>query len=193
LFERIGLRPDHIYFEMSRPATHLPPPPPLPPDIEIRSWQASDCEAAAALRNRAFAQSWGYQPTTAAALRRCFQTTRYQPHLSFTAWQIDQPETEMIGLVHACQGRRTNHGEVVWLAVAPHRQHQGLGQALMLTAMQALHLAGAEMITLSADHYADRPDIGLFTDLGFTVDKAVVDYRRIWMLKTLKVLETFRV
>jgi mycothiol synthase len=178
LFERFGLRPDHIYFEMSRPATHLPPLPSLPAGIEIRPWQDSDCEAAAALRNRAFAHSWGYQPTTAAALRRSFQSARYQPHLSFTARQIDRPEAEMIGLVHACQGRQVTQGELVWLAVAPHRQHQGLGQALMLTAMQALYLAGAEMITLSADHYADRPEIGLFTHLGFTVRKVGVDYRR---------------
>ena len=183
LFARCGLRPYHIYHELDIPATEVKPVPPLPPGIIIRPWNNSYCAAAVELRNRAFAQNWGYQPTTAEALRRRFQTARYEPTFSFTAWrQTPSRGEQMIGLIHACLGwtrklRQANEGEIVWVAVAQEARGQGIGQALMLTAMNALREAGAAVISVSADNYADQPFIGLYTKLGFTVRKAIVDYR----------------
>lgn len=175
LFEHFGLRPDHIYHEMALPASQTPPLALLPDGFTIRPWHDSDCEAAARLRNEAFARSWGYQATTPAALRRRFQTGRYPPVLSFTAWLED----EMVGLAHAClSGTRPGEGEVVWLAVAEQVHGQGLGRALMLAAMNALRQAGVERIALSTDNFAGRVNLGLFTSLGFTVRQAVVDFRR---------------
>ena len=183
LFARCGLRPYHIYHELDIPATEVKPIPPLPPGIIIRPWNHSYCAAAVELRNRAFAQNWGYQPTTAEALRRRFQTARYEPMFSFTAWhQTASRDEQMIGLIHACLGwtrklRQANEGEIVWVAVAQEARGQSIGQALMLTAMNALREAGAAVISVSADNYADHPFIGLYTKLGFTVRKAIVDYR----------------
>ena len=183
LFAHLGLRPYHIYHELEIPATDVKPVPLLPPGIIIRPWNHSYCAKAVELRNRAFAQNWGYQPTTAEALRRRFQTARYEPMFSFTAWrQIPSRGEQMIGLIHACLGwtrklRQANEGEIVWVAVAQEARGQGIGQALMLTAMNALCEAGAAIISVSADNYADKPAIGLYTKLGFTVRKAIVDYR----------------
>jgi ribosomal protein S18 acetylase RimI-like enzyme len=183
LFARCGLRPYHIYHELEIPATEVKSVPPLPPGIIIRPWNHSYCAAAVELRNRAFAQNWGYQPTTAEALHRRFQTARYEPTFSFTAWQqTPSRDEQMIGLIHACLGwtrklRQANEGEIVWVAVAQEARGQGIGQALMLTAMNALREAGAAVISVSADNYADKPAIGLYTKLGFTVRKAMVDYR----------------
>jgi mycothiol synthase len=175
LYSRFGLKPYHRYYEMVLPAQQIQPVPALPPGIIICPWHDNDCEAAAALRNRAFSQSWGYQATTANALRRRFQSGRYEPGLSFSAWRED----ELVGLIHAClAGPQPAQGELVWLAVAPEMRGQGLGRALMLIAMHALRQAGAELISLGSDHYAGQVNIGLFTRLGFTVRKAIVDYRR---------------
>lgn len=178
-----GLRPYHIYHELEIPAQQIKKIP-TPPDIVIRPWDNRYCEAAVALRNRAFARNWGYQPTTAATLRRRFESARYEPSFSFTAWQQMPAGTgeEMVGLIHACLGwtrqlRQANEGEIVWVAVAEEVRGRGIGRALMLTAMQALSQAGAETISVSADNYADRPAIGLYTQLGFTIRKAIVDYR----------------
>jgi|GEM_PF-6993122 len=183
LWSRFGLRPDHIYHEFEIPAAQVMPVPALPPGIVIRPWEQRHCAAAAALRNQAFAHNWGYQPTTAEALRRRFQTARYEPGFSFSAWrQLPSGEAQMIGVVHACLGwtrrlRRANEGEVVWLAVAEAERGQGVGRALMLTAMHALRAAGVEVISLGADSYADQPTIGLWPQLGFTLRKAIIDYR----------------
>lgn len=183
LLARFGLRPYHIYHELEIPATQVQPVPPLPATIVIRPWDDSYCEAAVELRNRAFAQSWGYQPTTAEALRRRFKTARYEPTLSFTAWRVTVTSEAMIGLVHACLGwtrqlRQANEGEIVWVAVAQEARGQGIGRALMLTAMNALRVGGVETISVSADSEADQPAIGLYTRLGFAVRKAIVDYRK---------------
>jgi ribosomal protein S18 acetylase RimI-like enzyme len=168
---------------MEIPAARVGPVPPLPPGVVIRPWDDRHCEAAVALRNQAFARNWGYQPTTAGTLRRRFQTARYEPPFSFTAWrQIPGTEEAMIGLVHGCLGwtrqlRQANEAEIVWLAVAEEMRGQGIGQALMLTVMNALRGAGAEIISLGTDNYADQPAIELYIKLGFTSRKAIVDYR----------------
>lgn len=183
LWSRFGLRPDHIYHEFEIPAAQVMPVPSLPPGVVIRPWEQRHCEAAAALRNQAFTHNWGYQPTTAAALRRRFQTARYEPGFSFSAWrQTPSGEAWMIGVVHGCLGwtrrlRQANEGEVVWLAVAEVERGQGIGRALMLTAMHALRAAGVEVISLGADSHADQPTIELWPQLGFTLRKAIIDYR----------------
>lgn len=182
LLARFGLRPYHIYQELEIPAAQVKAIPAPPPGVIIRPWDNRYCEAAVPLRNRAFAQSWGYQPTTPAALRRRFETARYESPFSFTAWRQTEGDEEMVGLIHACLGwtrqlRQANEGEIVWVAVAEEARRQGIGRALMLTAMKALAEAGVETISVSADNYADRPAIGLYTRLGFTVRKAIVDYR----------------
>jgi mycothiol synthase len=181
LLARFGLQPYHIYHELEIPAAQVEATP-APPGVIIRPWDNRYCEAAVSLRNRAFAQSWGYQPTTPAALRRRFETARYESPFSFTAWRQTGGGEEMVGLIHACLGwtrqlRQANEGEIVWVAVAEESRGQGIGRALMLTAMKALAEAGVETILVSADNYADRPAIGLYTKLCFTVRKAIVDYR----------------
>lgn len=182
LLSRFGLRPYHVYHELEMPAPHIASIL-TPPGIVIRPWDNRYCEAAVALRNRAFAQNWGYQPTSAETLRRRFETARYEPSFSFTAWrQTPGAGEEMVGLIHACLGwtrklRQANEGEVVWVAVAAEMRGQGIGRALMLTAMKALSEAGAETLSVSADNYADQPAIGLYTQLGFTIRKAIVDYQ----------------
>ncbi len=183
LLARCGLLPYHIYHEWEIPAGQLKPMPELPPDIVIRPWRDSYCETAVNLRNRAFAHSWGYQPTTTEALRRRFKSARYEPPFSFTAWRVTADSEEMVGLIHACldwtrRVRQANEGEIVWVAVAEEMRGQGLGEALMLMAMQSLGEAGVEIISACADNYADRPAIGLYTKLGFTVRKAIIDYRK---------------
>lgn len=183
LLECLGLRPYHIYHEMELAAARVEPVPPLPAGVVMRAWDNRYCEAAAALRNQAFAHTWGYQPTSAEALRRRFQTARYESPFSFTAWRQKFGVAEqMIGLVHGCLGwtrqlRQANEGEIVWLAVTAAERRQGIGRALMLRVMNALREAGAEVISLGADSEAERPAIGLYTKLGFTVRKAIVDYR----------------
>lgn len=182
LLSRFGLRPYHVYHELAIPALRIERVPP-PPGIAIRPWDNRYCEAAVALRNRAFARSWGYQPTSVEVLRRRFETARYEPSFSFTAWrQRPGAGEEMVGLIHACLGwtrklRQANEGEIVWVAVAEEVRGRGIGRALMLTAMKALSEAGAETLSVSADNYAGQPAIGLYTQLGFTIRKAIVDYR----------------
>ena len=180
LLMRFGLRPDHIYHELVFPTSKVIPAPPAPSGVIIYPWADQHCEAAIALRNRAFAQNWGYQPSTAQALRRHFKTGRYEPTYSFTAWRVFS--NEMVGLIHAClewtrKSRRTNEGEIVWLAVAREVRGQGVGTALILTAMNALRQAGVEIISVGADNPADNPKIGVYTKLGFTVREAIIDYR----------------
>lgn len=182
LLSRFGLRPYHVYQELEIPALRIKSIP-IPPGIVIRPWDNRYCEAAVALRNRAFARNWGYQPTTAATLRRRFETARYESPFSFTAWQqTAEAGEEMVGLIHACLGwtrklRQANEGEIVWVAVAEEVRGQGVGRALMLTAMKALDEAGVETISVSADNYAGQAKIGLYAQLGFTIRKAIVDYR----------------
>ena len=172
LLTQFGLQPYHIYHELSLPATAIIPPT-IPANITIRSWDEADYAAAVTLRNQAFADSWGYQPTTEEALRRRFQNGRYQAAYSFTAWH----GAEMVGLIHGHWQPKIMVGEVVWLAVAPNHRRHGLGATLMLTLMETFRQAGARTITLSADNHATQPQIGLYLRLGFQIQTAIVDYK----------------
>lgn len=183
LFARFRLQPYHIYHEMILPVARVGPAPPVPPGIAIQPWRDSHCELAVSLRNRAFAESWGYQPTTARALRRCFNTGRYEPEFTFTAWEmLPTSPQRMIGLIHCCLGwtqklRQANEAEIVWLAVAPEARGRGVGRALVLAAIHKLREAGVETVSVGADNPAGSPAPGVYTGLGFTVRKAIVDYQ----------------
>lgn len=183
LFARFGLQPYHIYHELVLPAARLGPAPPVSPGIAIQPWRDSHCELAVSLRNRAFAESWGYQPTTARALRRCFNTGRYEPEFTFTAWEaLPISQQRMIGLIHCCLGwtrklRQANEAEIVWLAVAPEARGQGVGRALVVAAINKLREAGVETVSVGADNPAGSLAPGVYTGLGFTVRKAIVDYQ----------------
>lgn len=183
LFARFGLQPYHIYHELAVAVAQVGPAPPLPPGIVIQPWRDSYCELAVSLRNRAFAQSWGYQPTTGRALRRCFTSGRYEPEFSFTAWRaLPGSQQQMVGLVHSCLGwtrklRQANEAEIVWLAVAPEARGQGVGRTLLLAAINKLREAGVETVSAGADNPAGSPELGVYTSLGFVVRKAIVDYQ----------------
>ena len=183
LFARFGLQPYHIYHELVLPAARVSPAPPVLPGIIIQPWHDSHCELAVSLRNRAFAESWGYQPTTARALRRCFNSGRYEPEFTFTAWEtLPASPQRMIGLIHCCLGwtrklQQVNEAEIVWLAVAPEVRGRGVGRTLVLTAINKLREAGVDTISVGADNPAGSPAPRVYTGLGFAVRKAIVDYQ----------------
>lgn len=175
LLTGFGLQPYHIYHELTRPATNLPANPlTLPAGVTLEPWDDDHCAAAVTLRNRAFVNNWGYQPTTAATLRRRFRTGRYQADYSFTAWLAGR----MVGLVHGAWQPHSGTGDIVWVAVDESLRGQGVGEALIRRVMVAMQQAGATTIAVSTDNEADKPQIGLYLKLGFQVAVAIVDYHR---------------
>lgn len=172
LLIRFGLQPYHVYHHLSLQITGVQGEF-CTPVVTIRTWQDSHCAEAVALRNRAFANSWGYQPTTVEALKRHFYTGRYQAGFSFTAWQNQR----MVGVIHGCWQPRQAAGEAVWIAVDETVRRQGIGRTLTLQLIQSFRQAGAKTISLSADNDAVSPQIGLYLQLGFTVNTGIVDYR----------------
>jgi len=174
LLQQFGLQPYHIYHELELLLTTPPPPFESPSMITIHPWQIDYCSEAVALRNRAFANSWGYQPTTASALHRHFCSGRYHPEDSFTAWQ----EGWLAGIIHCCRRKDRPIADIVWIAVDECVRGQGIGQALLKTAIQHLYQTGIKTVVVSSDSWANKPEIGLYQKIGFQVTKAVVDYQR---------------
>ncbi len=176
ILQDFGLKPYHIYTEMRLNLTDFVAEfPAASSDVIVKAWSMADCEAAVNLRNRAFADSWGYQPTTPTALQRRFQTGRYQPQFSFTAWH----NQAMVGVLHGHWQPQSAQGEAVWLAVAPHHQGKGIGQALMTRLINQFRQVGATAINLSSDHAADSVNNRLYERLGFQIVNRVVDYQMV--------------
>ena len=97
--------------------------------------------------------------------REIFVTDKEAPEQQVLAWRGDR-------LVGASMGRIFSDGAgwVAQLAVARAERGRGLGRALLLESLRRRVAAGAVLLGLSVEA-ANRSAIGLYLDVGLTVDR----------------------
>jgi mycothiol synthase len=179
LFDGLGYTAARYFTEMLCTLSDDIPEPGSPEGIEFRGWSDDVKEAARVVHNEAFADHWGSQPITPHAWE-LYQDDFFLPSASFVAFDGDEAVGYLTASTypHDYGVRMRKEGWVESLGVV--RSHRGLGiaTALLDRAMAVFVQMGLTHAALGVDTESPTGAFGLYTRLGFTVDK-----RSITMLK----------
>jgi mycothiol synthase len=158
LYQYFGLRalrdrPHMIYEPLADLAR-----PDAPTGIEVRPY-ARGADDVSALRtlNEAFADDWEYTPVTTDEWSTLLDAPQWRQDLNLVATEGE----EVVGLClcvineERCQWVGRKDGYIDTLCVRPSYQRRGVGAALLLTGLHALHSAGMISATLDTDE--DNP------------------------------------
>ena len=157
------LRHDRDLYQMRRPL-----PGPQVPAVETRPFEpGQDEQAVLRVNNRAFA---GHSEQGGWELRT-LERLQAEPWFDPTGLLLHERGRRLAGFcwtkVHG--ERRPAVGELYVVAVDPDFQGQGLGRGLVLAGLERLALQGLGTAMLYVDA-SNRRAVGLYEDLGFTVD-----------------------
>jgi mycothiol synthase len=170
LYEALGLRlmrqrPHMLY----HPLESLPGPQ-APPGIQLRPYvRGTDDKSAVQTLNEAFAADWEYVPVTEDQWSRWLDAPQWSADLCLVAADGD----ELVGLClclvdeDRIQWLGRKDGYVDTLCVRPCYQRKGVGRALLLYALEALHAAGMVSATLDTDEDNLTQAPRFYRQLGF--------------------------
>jgi mycothiol synthase len=177
-----SMRPDRELFEMRVPLP-LAESPKWPADVEVRTFEPGRDEAAwIEVNNRAFAGHAEQGGWTAETFARRAAEPWFDPTLFLLAfdaaglagfnWLKVHPSPD-----HDAHDADPKLGEIYVVGVDPRAQGTGLGRALAVGGLQAVHERGIDtgMLFCAADN---EPALKLYRSLGFTVHRTDRAYER---------------
>jgi mycothiol synthase len=172
-----GMRPDRDLYEMRVPLP-LAEQPKWPADVHVRTFEPGRDESAwLEVNNRAFAGHAEQGGWTTATLARRTAEPWFDPTLFLLAFDT----AGLVGFnwlkVHEARDRDPVLGEIYVVGVDPRAQGTGLGRALAVAGLAALHERGIEtaMLFSAADN---EPALKLYRSLGFNVHRTDRAYER---------------
>ncbi len=102
-------------------------------------------------------------------------------------WQVLCEDQQPIGVLLLSKIPRTDSLELVYLGLAPHARHRGLGHLLMLEAMHQINLSGQRRLTLAVDS-RNEPALKLYYSHGLQRLTA-----KVAMIRDLRPSEKFEI
>jgi mycothiol synthase len=166
----VGLRPTRDLYEM-RVALPVAEEPKWPAGVRIRPFEVGNDEAAwLDVNNRAFAGHDEQGGWTASTLRRRTTEAWFDPTLFLLAFD----DAGLLGFdwlkVHEAHDHDPRLGEIYVIGVDPRGQGTGLGRALAVAGLRAVHERGIEvgLLFVAADN---EPALRLYRALGFEVHR----------------------
>jgi mycothiol synthase len=173
----VGLRPDRDLFEMRVPLP-LAEQPQWAAGIDARTFTPGrDEQAWLDVNNRAFAnhaEQGGWVPET---LERRMAEPWFDPALFLLAFDAKGLAGFNWMKIHDAHGRDPRLGEIFVIGVDPRMQGSGLGRALAVAGLDAVHRRGVDTGSLfcAADNTGA---LHLYESLGFTVHRTDRAYER---------------
>ncbi|HEV7525507.1 MAG TPA: mycothiol synthase [Acidimicrobiia bacterium] len=166
----VGLHPARDLYEM-RVTLPVAGEPKWPAGVSVRTFDpATDTQAWLEVNNRAFAGHAEQGGWTASTLERRLAEPWFDPTLFLVAFDADG----MVGYdwlkVHEPHDLDPRLGEIYVIGVDPRAQGSGLGRALAIAGLHAIHDRGigTGMLFSAADN---EPALKLYGALGFTVHR----------------------
>jgi mycothiol synthase len=168
---RLGLLPDRSLYEMRVPLP-IAERPRLPAGIEVRTFQPGrDEDAWLTVNNRAFqnhAEQGGWIRET---LVRREQDAWFDPSLFFLGFDAEGLAGFNWLKIHDAHGRDPKLGEIFVIGVDPRTQGTGLGRALAIIGLDAVHARGIDTGSLFTAAENNEGVLHLYRALGFTVHR----------------------
>lgn len=157
--------------------------PALPDGVVLRTFEPGNDDAAwLVVNNRAF----GNHPEQGGWIEDTLHRRMAEPWFDPSLFLVATDEAGLVGFnwlkVHSDQRASdrqdgADYGEIFVIGVDPRAQGTGLGRALALAGLDRLHDRGLRSCILYVDS-RNVPAVGLYTDLGFTVERLDRSYRR---------------
>jgi mycothiol synthase len=183
LYEGFGLRPVRYSINMVRALNGALPPVEVPAGFRLRTFDPKrDAETAWRVEDLAFRGHWGYAESSLDEFLHWIEVPHLRPDLWFLAEQEESDQVVGWGLNLidpdwiSQTGRQ--EGYVDTLAVLPEHRHKGLGMALLVQSLHALHQAGMEAAHLDADAENPTGAVRLYERVGFRLRQTYIVYQR---------------
>jgi mycothiol synthase len=167
---QLGLQPARDLYEM-RVALPIAREPKWPAGIEVRTFEVGRDETAwLEVNNRAFADHAEQGGWTTATLARRLAEPWFDPRLFLLAFDADG----LLGFnwlkVHEAHDRDPRLGEIYVIGVDPRGQGSGLGSALAIAGLRAVHERDivTAMLFCASDN---EPALKLYRSLGFDLHR----------------------
>ena len=174
LLRQRGFAPIRHFLSMIIAADEVGGAPARPKGIAIRSVQSYDEEELFAAFQDAFAEHWGATDDDAHAWwkqrRDCAPVGQYDPSL----WLLAVDDHGIVGFA-LCELKRDGErtvGRVAEIGVRRRRRGQGIGHAVLVSALGLLRDRGAAEITLDVDSDNVTSAIGLYLKAGMVARPA---------------------
>jgi mycothiol synthase len=170
LYEDFGLQlqrysPHMAYYPLENLAR-----PQAPPGIELRTYsRGADDDSAVETLDQAFADDPQYVPLTRDQWLRWLNAPQWRPDLTLVAADGDQVAGLCLCLINEerIKWMDRRDGYVDTLCVRPSHQRRGVGTALLLAGLRALHKAGMVSATLETDEDNPTQAARVYESVGF--------------------------
>lgn len=177
VLEEKGYRVVRSSFHMEASLVRPPAPPRWPPGISVRTYRAhEDLARVHEASEAAFADHWGYRPTSLEEWRGWNLRETLEPSLWFLA-----AEGDVIAGVCLCRPDETPDASLGWvstLGVPPPWRRRGLATALLLHAFAALRARGCDRVGLGVDAESTTGAVALYEGVGMQVVRRDDTYER---------------
>ncbi len=156
------------------------------PDVEpsayvIRSLEADEAAKLTYIQNRAFADSWGFNPNTPGEIAYRINLSSCSPENIMMAYLNHQPIGYCWTRIMMEENPEADEmkGEIHMLGVDPDFRKRGIGRNVLLAGLSHLKSKGVSIVELTADG-EEQVALGLYESVGFKVCS-----RADWYEKTL--------
>ncbi len=176
-----GFAPERHFTLLVRPRLDdVPPPPPLPPGVEVRTAEPAHRRAVWEADVEAFRDHWGTPDTSEAAYERFVHESAQRLDLWQVAWAGDQVAGHVLVAVDEDENAAlgVSRGWLDSVAVRRPWRRRGLATALVVRALHALRDAGYDSAVLGVDVANPQDALDLYRRVGFEIVSSATAYRR---------------
>ncbi len=163
---RRGFEQERYFWGMRLSADQSVEPPALPPSITVRSYQpGKDEEIACEAFNGAFAEHYGFEPTTVEQIQGWNERPGFKPEGLLLAFSGDEVAGVCVAWIGTVPVEGDMVGDISDLGVIPTYRRQGLGRALLIMGVNYLRQF-VPIVELGVEGKNDNA-LALYQSVGF--------------------------
>ena len=170
LASRLGFKFIRYFYELQLDLNNIRLPDFAPSGYIIRRLEPDEADKLTLIQNRAFADSWGFNPNTPDEIAYRINLSSCAPENIMMAYLKNHP----IGycwtriMIEDNRAAGSMKGEIHMLGVDPDYREKGIGRDVLLAGLADLKRKGVSIVNLSAD--GEEPvALGLYKSVGFEV------------------------
>jgi mycothiol synthase len=167
---RLGFKFIRHFYELKLDLNKIRLPNLEPSQYVIRSLGPDEADKLTHIQNRAFADSWGFNPNTSDEIAYRINLSSCSPRNIMMVYHKNQPIGYCWTRIFTEEGSAAGivKGDVHMLGVDPDYRGKGIGRDVLLSGLANLKRAGVSIVNLSADG-EDPVARGLYESVGFEV------------------------
>lgn len=176
LLERQGFQEDRRFLTMGYPLNQPLENPQFPEGFSIKHFQGNEeIESWVEMYNQSFVDHWNHHDLGASVVQNWLNHPHYQPQLNLIAIA---PNQAFAAFCYCQINPNEREGWIKLLGTRRGFRKLGLGRAMLLSGMQRLKTAGAEIVKLGVDATSPTGATRLYESVGFQTLKTWIYYAK---------------